>query len=48
MFQDVPSRFDFPKTEQEILAFWDKHQVYEESLRLREGCKPFVFYEGPA
>ncbi len=47
MFQDVPSRFDFPKTEQEILAFWDKHQVYEESLRLREGCKPFVFYEGP-
>ena len=47
MFQDVPSRFDFPKTEQEILAFWDKHQVYEESLRLREGCKPFVFFEGP-
>ena len=47
MFHDVSSRFDFPKTEKEILAFWDKHQVYGQSLRLREGGKPFVFYEGP-
>jgi isoleucyl-tRNA synthetase len=47
VFHDVSSRFDFPKTEKEILAFWDKHQVYGQSLRLREGGKPFVFYEGP-
>jgi len=29
------------------LDFWDKNQVFEESIRLREGKKDFVFYDGP-
>jgi isoleucyl-tRNA synthetase len=38
---------DLPAWEQEVLAAWDAEQAFEESVRLREGAKPFVFYEGP-
>ena len=31
----------------ETLATWDDNQVFEKSIELREGCPPFVFYEGP-
>jgi isoleucyl-tRNA synthetase len=47
MFKDVPSQFDFPKAEKEMLAFWEKNRIYEKSLEQRKGGKPFVFFEGP-
>ncbi|HKQ47406.1 MAG TPA: isoleucine--tRNA ligase [Phycisphaerae bacterium] len=47
MFKEVPSQFDFPKAEKEILAFWEVNNVYEKSLAQRKGAKPFVFFEGP-
>ncbi|HVP12272.1 MAG TPA: class I tRNA ligase family protein, partial [Phycisphaerae bacterium] len=47
MFNEVPSQFDFPKAEQEILAFWEENDVYEKSLEKSKGGKPFVFFEGP-
>jgi len=47
MFKEVPSQFDFPRMEKEILAFWDEHRIYEKSLEARKGGKPFVFFEGP-
>ena len=47
MFKEVPSKFDFPKAEKEILDFWEKNQIYEKSLEQRKGGKPFVFFEGP-
>ncbi len=37
----------FPKLEQEVLEFWDKHDVYRESLRRRADAPSFVFFEGP-
>jgi isoleucyl-tRNA synthetase len=36
-----------PTIEAEILAAWKKEQAFEQSLQLREGKTPFVFYEGP-
>lgn len=39
--------FSHPDTEARILRRWDEHDVFAESLRLREGAPPFVFYEGP-
>jgi isoleucyl-tRNA synthetase len=36
-----------PTIEAEILAAWKKEQAFEESVSLREGKTPFVFYEGP-
>ena len=37
----------FPELEQEILRFWDDHDIYHESLRRRADAPSFVFYEGP-
>jgi isoleucyl-tRNA synthetase len=41
------SGLNLPKIEQEILAKWKTGQAFEKSISLREGRKPFVFYEGP-
>ncbi|MEX0289485.1 MAG: isoleucine--tRNA ligase [Flavobacteriaceae bacterium] len=38
---------DLPKVASEILEFWKKDQIFEESVRSREGKQRFVFYEGP-
>ncbi|HEX5151864.1 MAG TPA: isoleucine--tRNA ligase [Parafilimonas sp.] len=38
---------NLPTIEKEILSKWDAEQAFEKSVSLREGKKPFVFYEGP-
>lgn len=40
-------KLDFPSFEEEILAFWKANQVFEKSIKNREGAPSFVFYEGP-
>jgi len=40
-------KFDFPRREEEILEFWKKNKIFEESIKQRKGKKKFVFYEGP-
>jgi len=47
LYQEVDPKPDFAVLEQRVLDFWDKNQVFEESIRLREGKKDFVFYDGP-
>jgi len=43
--------FDFKKIEEEVLDFWEKNKVFEQSLALRQAqgkkAKPFIFFEGP-
>lgn len=41
------SGLHLPTIEKEILAKWDESQAFEQSVALREGNEPFVFYEGP-
>jgi len=38
---------DLPKVAEEVLAYWKKHNIFEESVSSREGKKSYVFYEGP-
>ncbi len=40
-------RPDFPALEQEILAFWDKKEIFKRTIDERPENKPFVFYDGP-
>jgi isoleucyl-tRNA synthetase len=40
-------QLNLPAFEREILATWDNEQSFLESIKHREGAKPFVFYEGP-
>jgi isoleucyl-tRNA synthetase len=41
------SQLNLPSISEEILAKWKQNQAFEKSVSLREGNKPFVFYEGP-
>lgn len=38
---------NFAKIAEEILDFWAKEKVFEQSVTNREGAKTFTFYEGP-
>jgi len=38
---------NWAKREEEILSFWDEHDIFEKSLVKNEGKKHFVFYDGP-
>jgi isoleucyl-tRNA synthetase len=43
----VDPRQELPALELQVLERWRKRDVFAESLRLREGAKQWVFYEGP-
>ncbi len=47
MFKPLPARFDFPAAERDVLAFWDQHDIFGQSVRIRADGPRFVFYEGP-
>lgn len=47
MFKAVNTQVSFPKQEEDILAFWKENSIYAKSLKQRENCPSFVFYEGP-
>jgi isoleucyl-tRNA synthetase len=38
---------ELPAMELEVLARWREREVFAQSLELREGAEPWVFYEGP-
>ncbi len=46
-FDPLKDNFSIPKAEEEILSFWDKHNVIEKSHELAKDRPHFVFYEGP-
>jgi len=47
MFQPVNSRVNFPQMEDRVIAFWKENNIFEKSIKSREGRPRFVFYEGP-
>ncbi|NNT71240.1 isoleucine--tRNA ligase [Flavobacterium sp. IMCC34852] len=38
---------DLPTVATEVLDFWKKNNVFEQSVTSREGATPYVFFEGP-
>ena len=38
---------NMPSIEQDMLAKWKADKYFEQSIEIREGSEPFVFYEGP-
>ena len=38
---------DLPTVASEVLDFWKKNNIFEQSVTSREGATPFVFFEGP-
>ncbi|MDR2516051.1 MAG: class I tRNA ligase family protein, partial [Spirochaetaceae bacterium] len=47
MYKNVDPRINFPKQEEEILAFWEKNDIFGKSIRQRAGAEEYVFYDGP-
>jgi isoleucyl-tRNA synthetase len=43
----VDARQELPALEQAVLERWRERDVFGESLRMRGGAEPWVFYEGP-
>ncbi len=46
-YRSVDPSQSFPELELGILERWRERDVFHESVRRREGCPEFVFYEGP-
>ena len=40
-------KLDLPELSREVLADWDKEDLFHKSISTREGNKPFYFFEGP-
>src|SRR5215207_5045552 len=40
-------QLNLPVIEKEVLARWEREDAFEKSVQIREGSRPFVFYEGP-
>ena len=40
-------RLDLSQIGKDIRTIWEEHKVFEKSLEIRQGHKPWVFYEGP-
>nr|WP_294934157.1 isoleucine--tRNA ligase [uncultured Flavobacterium sp.] len=38
---------DLPTVASEVLDFWKKQNIFEQSVTSREGNQPYVFFEGP-
>jgi isoleucyl-tRNA synthetase len=46
-YDPVDPAQSFPDLEERVLERWRERDVFHESIRRRQGGKPFVFYEGP-
>ena len=43
MFKEVSTNLDFIRQEEDILAFWKDHSIFDKSIEQKEGQTPFVF-----
>ena len=39
--------FNLSDINRQVLDRWNKEHLFEQSMKVREGCPSFVFYEGP-
>ena len=46
-FEDVPGRYDGARLEEEVLALWREHDVFNEAQRRSEGRPLYCWNEGP-
>ncbi len=47
MYKKVSTGMDFVSREKEIENFWKEHDIFNKSIKLREGCPTYMFYDGP-
>lgn len=47
MYEKVSTNLDFVEREKEVLEFWKSNNIFEKSIKTREGGPVFTFYDGP-
>jgi len=47
MIKSPPQKYNPKQVEQKILKFWTDNNIFKKSIDQREGCKPYIFLEGP-
>ena len=47
LYPALARKFHDAQSEELISAFWRRHDTFRRSISEREGCPPWVFYEGP-
>ncbi len=47
MYDKVSSDMNFVEREKEVLSFWKENDIFGKSVKAREGCPVFTFYDGP-
>lgn len=47
MYDKVSTNLEFVEREKEIQNFWKENDIFSKSIKAREGCPVFTFYDGP-
>ncbi len=47
MHEKVSNDMNFVERERRIGAFWEENEIFQKSLKNREGCEVYMFYDGP-
>ena len=47
MYKKVSTSLDFVEREREVLEFWKRNHIFEESVRQSQGKPAYTFYDGP-
>lgn len=47
MYDKVSTNLEFVEREKEVLKFWNENKIFEKSIKAREGCPVFTFFDGP-
>ncbi len=47
MFKPVTPKLEVTRMEEDVLRFWQKQDIFQRSMKEREGGPEYVFYEGP-
>ncbi|MDL2236859.1 isoleucine--tRNA ligase [Christensenellaceae bacterium OttesenSCG-928-K19] len=47
MYNKVPTDLKFSERENDVLAFWEKNDIFKKSMEKNKGGEEFTFYDGP-
>ena len=47
LYEKVNADLNFVGREKEIEKFWEENRIFEKSMKIREGCPTYTFYDGP-
>ena len=47
LYEKVNTDLNFVGREKEIEKFWEENKIFEKSMKIREGCPTYTFYDGP-